>query len=287
MNSKTEICNAFNAHAAEYEHVAIVQKEIGERLFERLAYLNINPRYVLDLGCGPGFFSRQLKQRYPKAHIVGLDVALLMIYEARRAQPFFKKCAWVHADMMNMPFPSGLFDLVFANQTIHWGSPLALVMREISRVMHVDGCLMFSTLGPDTLQELRHAWANVHQYAHTNEFIDMHDLGDVLLAEQFVDPVVDMEKLMVHYTCLSTLLQALKAQGVRNVNAARNQGLTGRQSFKTFETAMNQFCTKNGQFPLTYEVVYGHAWKGLMRRVAEGTETFIPVSQLRRVPEMK
>ncbi len=88
--------------------------------------------------------------------------------------------------------------------------------------------------------------------------------------------------LAVHYATLPKLLQALKAQGVRNINPARNSGLTGRHSWRTFEEAMKTFCTEQGQFPLTYEVVYGHAWKGAMHRVGQGTETFIPVSQLRR-----
>ena len=281
MKLKIEICNSFNAHAAEYERAAIVQKEIGERLFERLDYLKIQPRYVLDLGCGTGFFSQQLKKRYPKAHIVGVDLAFMMLKQAQKNQPWLTKWSLVHADMMSMPFPSGLFDLVFANQAIHWGAPIANVMREINRVMNKDGCFMFSTLGPDTFCELRNAWAIVDKHAHTNDYVDMHDLGDSLLAEHFADPVVDMEMLTVHYSALAKLLQALKAQGVRNTNPARNSGLTGRNSWRIFEEAMEKFRTENGQFPLTYEVVYGHAWKGAMHRVGQVTEAFIPISQLR------
>lgn len=286
MKLKTEICNAFNSHAFEYEQAAVVQKEIGERLFERLDYLNIQPCYVLDLGCGTGFFSKQLKQRYPHAQIVGLDLAGMMLKRAHRAQSLFKTWSLVQADMMKMPFPSGLFDLVFANQAIHWAYPLSDVMREMSRVMKIDGCLMLSTLGPDTFRELREAWATVNHYAHTNTFMDMHDLGDVLLAEQFVDPVVDMEMVTVHYETLYQLLRALKAQGVRNIHGARNPGLTGRAAFQAFEEAMGQLRTVSGRFPLTYEVIYGHAWKGSIRRMAEGTEAFIPVSQLRRTRDL-
>ncbi len=281
MNRKSEICNVFNAHAAEYEKVAIVQKEIGERLFERLSYLTIQPQYVLDLGCGTGYFTKKLKQRYPQAQVVGLDVAWMMLKQSQKAHSLFKKWPLVQTDMTIMPFPSGLFDLVFANQVIHWSNPIAEVMREINRVMNVNGCLMFSTLGPDTFYELRDAWSKVNHYAHTNTFVDMHDLGDTMVAEHFVDPVIDMEMLSVHYATLSKLLNALKAQGVRNINPERNQGLTGKQSFRAFEAAMQQFMTENNQFPLTYEVVYGHAWKGSMRRLGQGIEAFIPVSQLR------
>ena len=287
MNLKKEICNAFNQHARAYEKAAIVQQEIGCRLFERLSYLNIKPRYILDLGCGSGVFSKQLKQRYPEALVVGFDLAVMMLRQAEAKQSLFKKWSLVCGDMATLPFASGIFDLVFANQTIHWAGSLeegamARLMGELNRVMNVGGCLMFSTLGLDTFCELRESWSKVHSYAHINTFVDMHDLGDVMLAEHFIDPVVDMEMLSLHYPTLSKLLHALKAQGVRNINPERNKGLTGRQSFRDFEVAMAKFRTESGQFPLTYEVVYGHAWKGTMRRMAEGTESFIPVSQLRR-----
>lgn len=286
MNKNIEICNAFNAHAAEYETAAVVQKEIGQRLFERLDYLKIEPQYILDLGCGSGYFSKLLKKRYPKAHIVGLDLASFMLKEAYAKQSFFKKWSLVRADMMCMPFPTGLFDLVFANQSIHWASSLPVCIREINRVMNVNGCLMFSTLGPDTFCELRQAWALADNHKHTNEFVDMHDVGDMLLAEQFLDPVMDMEMLSVHYKTLPQLLSTLKAQGVRNINAARNSGLTGRKAWQKFNDAMSDLRTDNGRFPLTYELVYGHAWKGVLQKTQQGTEAFIPVSQLRERREV-
>lgn len=282
MNVKTEICKAFNAHAEQYEQAAIIQHEIGERLFERLQYLKINPRYILDLGCGPGYFTRRLKKHYPKAHVLGVDLAYVMLKQAKAKQGWRQKWALVTGDMATMPFVSGLFDLVFANQVLHWAESLGCVMSELNRVMNTEGCLMFSTLGPDTFCELRRAWATVDKHAHINNFTDMHDIGDHLLAEHFLDPVVDMEVLTAHYQTLPQLLHALKSQGVRNVNAARNSGLTGKQAWRGFEQAVSTFRTKQGKFPLTYEVVYGHAWKGEQRRLEKGTETMISVDQLRK-----
>lgn len=281
MNLKTEICNAFNAHAAEYEQAAKVQYEIGERLFERLQYLKINPRYILDLGCGPGYFSQRLKKQYPKAHLVGLDLAHKMLVLAGRKQGWRQKWALVNGDMTALPFAAGTFDLVFANQVIHWSQPLSAVISELNRVMNVDGCLMFSTLGPDTFQELRGAFATADRFAHANDFADMHDVGDCLLGEYFIDPVVDMELLTAHYSTLPQLLQALKAQGVRNMNPRRNRGLTGKQVWIKFEKSMQAYRTLQNKFPLTYEVVYGHAWKGEQRRTEKGIETIISVDQLK------
>ncbi len=282
MNVKNEICKAFNDHAAQYEQAAKIQREIGGRLFERLDYIKIKPQFILDLGCGPGSFSLQLKKYYPKARIIGFDVAFDMLLRARDKQSWRKKWSLVNGDMTMMPFESGLFDLVFANQVIHWSPSLPCVLGELNRVMNKQGCLMFSTLGPDTFYELRQAWATIDNYAHANDFIDMHDLGDSMLAEHFLDPVIDMEKLTAHYETLPQLLQALKAQGVRNVNPLRRSGLTGRTSWRGFEQAISAFCTEQGKFPLTYEVVYGHAWKGDQRRMDKGTETTISVEQLRK-----
>lgn len=281
MNVKAEICKTFNTHAPQYEQVAKIQYEIGERLFERLRYLKIKPHYILDIGCGPGFFSQQLKKLYPHAQVVGFDLAYLMLKQAKAKQGWLNKWPLVGGDMTNMPFAGGTFDLVFANQVVHWAPSLPDVMGEINRVMNVGGCLMFSTLGPDTFCELRQAWAKINQYAHTNDFIDMHDIGDILLGERFLDPVVDMEVLMAHYATLPHMLQALKMQGVRNINKKRNPGLTGRTSWRCFEEHFAAFRTEQGKFPLTYEVVYGHAWKGEQRRMGKGTETLIPISALK------
>lgn len=282
MNKTIEIGNAFNQNATNYEKAALVQYEIGERLFERLSYLKIAPRYVLDLGCGTGIFTKRLKGKYPDAQIIGLDLACDMLRESRKKHRFWNKWPLINADMRALPFADGLFDLIFANQVIHWSDPLSVVFRELNRVMNPGGCLMFSTLGPDTFRELTGAWSAVDNYAHANHFPDMHDVGDCLMAERFLDPVVDMESLTVHYRDLAKLVSSLKAQGVRNINPSRNPGLTGRRIWQAFETSYQNYCTPEGKYPLTYEVVYGHAWKGEQRRVDSGIETFIPVSAIRR-----
>jgi malonyl-CoA O-methyltransferase len=282
MNLNIGICNTFNTQAAEYEQAARVQHEIGERLFERLSVLTMKPERVLDLGCGPGEWTKRLQQRYPRAQVVGVDLAYAMLKQAKAKQRLFRSWPLVNGDMRTLPFATGVFDLVFSNQVVHWSDSLTNVMREIGRVMRPSGCLMFSTLGPDTFLELRKAWQPIDDHAHVNAFSDMHDLGDCLLQEQFVDPVMDMELLHAHYATLPQLLASLKAQGVSNVHPLRPRGLTGKGIWQRFEQEMTLFCTDEGKFPLTYEVVYGHAWKGEQRRTEMGTETWIPVSQLRQ-----
>lgn len=282
MRLKSEICKAFDAQAKHYDHAALVQLEIGNRLFERLQYIKLSPRYVLDLGCGTGMVSRQLKQQYPNATIVGFDLAHAMLTEAKTKQTWRKKWALVQGDMMALPFADGLFDLVFANQSIHWSEEMPELMRELNRVMRPEACLLFSTVGPDTLKELKQAWAAVDSCVHVNHFLDMHDLGDILLAEQFLDPVVDMEMLTVHYPSLTKLLQALKMQGVRNIHPQRRLGLTGKKQWLRFESTIKANCTKEGKFPLSYEVIYGQAWKGEQRLTERGMEVMIPVTSIKR-----
>lgn len=280
MAVKNEISKAFNKKAAEYELAAKVQQEIGTRLFERLQYLKIAPKRILDLGCGPGAFSRELSLLYPKAQIVGLDLATGMLVEAKKKQSWRRKWSLVAADMKSMPFATGMFDLVFANQVIHWGNPLHQIFRELNRVMSVNGCFMFTTLGPDTFKELKTAWSGINTHAHVNEFADMHDVGDFLMTEHFLEPVMDMELLSVHYQTLHALLNALKTQGVRNINPQRNQGLTGKTSWRKFESNYAALQTPQGKYPLTYEVVYGHAWKGEQRKTGKGIETLISVADI-------
>ena len=282
MTDTNEISKAFHRHALEYERSAKVQLEIGKRLFARLQYLKIAPKRILDLGCGPGSFLPDLAALYSGAQVIGLDLVPAMLKQAEKKQGWRRKWSVVAADMIEMPFPDHAFDLIFANQVIHWGNPLQEVMRELNRVLQVGGCLMFSTLGPYTFSELKTAWSTVNHYAHANDFIDMHDLGDILIKEYFADPVIDMEMLNVHYESLQQLVDALQQQGVRNINPRRNQGLTGKNAWQQFNHNYDRLKTAEGKYPLSYEVVYGHAWKGLKRKTASGTESFISVSDIRK-----
>jgi malonyl-CoA O-methyltransferase len=275
-----EISKAFAGSASSYERVALVQQEIGKRLFERLQYFKITPKRILDLGCGPGNFSRELALLFPKAQVVSLDLVHLMLLEAKKKRSFRCRYSLLAADMMQMPFPSGIFDLIFANQVIHWGASLPLLLRELNRVLQVNGCFMFTSLGPDTFKEIQTAWSGVNSFSHVNHFIDMHDLGDGLLAEYFQEPVMDMEYLTVHYESLNQLLHSLKKQGVKNIHPQRNRGLTSKSSWQQFIANYDKLQTESGHYPLTYEIVYGQAWKGVQTKSAHGVETFFPVTRL-------
>ncbi|MBP6917899.1 MAG: malonyl-ACP O-methyltransferase BioC [Legionellaceae bacterium] len=281
MKSILEIGQSFNAHAGEYEAEAQVQLEIGQRLFERLDYLKMSPRTILDIGCGPGTFLTQLAKRYPKAEIVALDIAHSMLSIAKAKQTTTDSWHIINADMHQMPFANDQFDLIFSNQVLHWTHSLPAVLGEWQRILRPDGCLLFSTLGPDTFQELRQAFQQVDAHAHVNTFYDMHHVGDCLLKQAFADPVVDMEVISAHYDSLKSMLGNIKSQGVKNIHEKRKSGLMGKDAWRKFEEFMALTQTLTHKYPLTYEVVYGHAWKSAHQRVHHGGETTISIAELK------
>lgn len=283
MTIKSEIRNSFDKAAKHYEQEAKIQYEIGLRLFERLDYMRLDPAYILDIGCGTGAFSKMLVKKYPKAKIVSLDLSWDMLQKAQKKQSLWKKWPLLNADMLQLPFLDGVFDLVFANQALHWSLSWSAVLSEINRVMKAEACLLFSTLGPDTFKEIRQSWSTVDKHAHTNQFTDMHDIGDFLLAEYFLDPVMDMEMLTMHYSSLTKLLKSIKSQGVRNINQARNVTLTGKKAWSTFQQNYQALCTQEGKYPLSYEVLYGHAWKGNKQAQKDDSTQFISIDKIKRL----
>ena len=280
MKLKLEVCNSFNRAANSYEGAARVQNTIGEQLFARLSLLKIQPKYILDLGCGSGLFTQKLKERYPKAQIIGLDLARAMLQISKDKQSWLKKWGLVNADMHRLPFADSQFDLVFSNQVLHWSDNMQKLFAEVYRVMNKEACFMFSTLGPDTFKELRQAFAELDDNTHVNDFLDMHDLGDMMLANNFVDSVVDMDMLTAHYPSTMSLLQSLKQQGVKNISANRRKSLVGKRFYKDLQLSMQKFTTLDNMQPLTYEVVYGHAWRGAVTAQKSPKNTF-SVAELR------
>jgi len=282
MNLNSAICKSFNKQACYYEKSAKIQHVIGQRLFERLSYLKMEPKWILDLGCGTGYFSAQLKKRYPKAKIVSFDLSSNMLTEVKSKQSWRRRWSLTQGDMINLPFADMIFDLVFSNQAIHWSHSIKKVFSEVNRVMKQNGCFMFTTLGPDSFKEMKQAWDQIDPFSHVNDFVDMHDIGDWLLHEFFLDPVMDMEQITVQYETVLKLVHSLKNQGVKNIHQQRPRGLMGKRAWKAFLGQYEQLKNESGKYPLSYEVVYGHAWKGNQRKKGSGHETMIPVSVLRQ-----
>ncbi|HEY5720627.1 MAG TPA: malonyl-ACP O-methyltransferase BioC [Gammaproteobacteria bacterium] len=268
---------SFERAAASYDAHAVLQHEIGDRLLSRLELMRLQPRALLDLGCGTGRQTAGLGQRFPGATLVAADLAEAMLRTAAgRAHP--APPLWACADMAQLPFAPGSFDLVFSNLAFQWSMDPAALFAGVRRVLRPGGLLLFATFGPDTLGELRASWAEVDRRNHVNAFFDLHDLGDALLRARFADPVMDCEHLTVTYRELGGLLRDLKAIGAHNVTAGRPRGLTGRQALARLTAAYETFRRADGTLPATYEVVYGHAWLP----PDDGAAGAVPVDALRR-----
>jgi malonyl-CoA O-methyltransferase len=254
----------FERAAPTYAEASRLEAEIGVRMLERLDYLKVAPRRILDAGSGPSREAGKLKSRYPRSELVALDfsVAMLSSEPARLLDRLLKRRSrhLLGGDVTSLPLASGTIDLVWSNMVLHWVSDPLTAFKEFSRVLAPEGLLMFSALGPDTLKELRVAAGATR----VHEFIDMHDLGDMLVAAGFSAPVMDMEVLTFTYKDADALLADLRAGGQTNARADRPRGLSG----KGFLEKLRASAGKRG----TFEVVYGHAWKGVPRKVADGRD---------------
>jgi malonyl-CoA O-methyltransferase len=254
-----QVRRSFDRASAEYDRAAILQADVRARLLARLEYVKLTPALIVDAGCGTGHASRALKRLYRRARVIALDIAPGMLHAAGRQRGWFRRFDRVRADAAHLPFADGSVDLVFSNLMLQWCNDPDALFAEFRRVLKPHGVLSFSTFGPDTLKELRAAWASVDDYTHVNRFIDMHDLGDALLRARLAEPVLDVENFTLTYGDVLALMRDLKAIGAHNVTAGRPAGLTGRGKLQAMTAAYEQRRT-DGRLPATYEVVYGQAW---------------------------
>jgi len=276
---------AFGRAAATYDDAAVLQREVGKRMGSRLDVVKLAPFRVLDAGCGTGDALAALALRYPAARVVALDVAMPMLFAARARGAggrslLQRLLPWRYAgdataprfvcgDIGALPFRAGAFELVWSNLALQWINDLPHALAELHRVLQVDGLLTFTTFGPDTLREIRAAFAKVDGYTHTNRFADMHDIGDMLVHAGFADPVIDMETVTLTYGDARALLQELKQIGATNATLGRSRGLMGKARLQRVLGALEAMAHE-GRIPATFEVIYGHAWKAQATHTPDG-----------------
>lgn len=277
LYNRKHVRQHFSKAAARYDEAAVVQKLTAEELDQRLDLIKLDIKNLVDLGAGTGFLTEKLKARFPQAEIVAIDLSdqMLQRTQVRLKQSNHQAWWWrlfnkstlknvhfIQADAYSLPLDDGSQDLVMTNFMLQWCDDLDLVLAEARRVLRPGGLLMLSSLGPDTLKELRQAWVEVEGEAghqRLNQFIDMHDLGDALIRAGFGQPVMDVEHYTLTYDQPIGVLRDLKAIGATNAYRERADTLLGKNKFKSMLSAYNQF-RNDGKVPATFEVVHGHAW---------------------------
>lgn len=264
----------FAVAAASYDAAAALSQETGLRMAERLDYVRIAPRVIADIGCATGDGLRELMRRYPSSLPLAIDFARPMLDAVRAQTPLIQRFIQhmrgrsprlINADARALPLASGSLGLAWSNLMLHWLDDPRPAFLELQRVLEVGGLLMFSVLGPDTLKELRDAGIAAGVNPPLRRFIDMHDLGDMLLAAGFADPVMDMEMLTLTYPSPRRLLADQRHLGVRD-------GMFGGMGWRDWRRVFHAYeeSRADERLPATFEIIYGHAWKPQPRVAEDG-----------------
>jgi malonyl-CoA O-methyltransferase len=281
------IRQSFDRAAPGYDHFAVLQREVESRLLERIEFQRHKPDVILDLGCGTGSASRTLATQNPQANVIALDWAPAMLARVTaedKADPHLKSgLRPVCADMHALPLAARSVDLIFSSLALQWSYDLPAIFREFRRIMKADAMLVFTCFGPDTLFELKQSWRAVDDLPHVNDYPDMHDIGDELLAAGFREPVMDAERLTLEYPDVMSLMRELKGIGAHNVASQRQHSLTGKSRIKAMLQAYEQF-RRGDRYPASYEVIYGTAFapaEGQPVKTPEGDVATFSVDALR------
>ncbi|MBN0989395.1 malonyl-ACP O-methyltransferase BioC [Amphritea pacifica] len=255
---KPQIAESFSRAAVSYDSVAQLQRRIGHQLLNQMT--SISADVVMDLGCGTGYFAPLLTELLRPQQLICLDLAQGMLEYARQTR-VTPNTLWLCGDAENLPLADNSVELIFSSLAIQWCEDLPALFSEVARVLKPGGRFLFSTLGPDTLFELREAWSEVDQYQHVNRFISFTDLQRS--AEPYLQQLslTEMQELLL-YDELRGLTSELKGIGAHNISAGRQSGLTGKARIMAFKQAYEQFRRADGQLPATYQVFYGDFMKG-------------------------
>jgi malonyl-CoA O-methyltransferase len=288
--NSTTVGRQFERRAARFAAAAAVVREVGARLCERLNEVPHDAALVLDLGCGAGALRAVLLKRFARATWLGVDLSPAMLAQDRSDVPVplrwlpaalrpHARLLRIGADAARLPLASACADCVVSNLMLNWLPAPERVFPEIARVLREGGLLLFSSLGPDTLQELRQACAEALPQARPMPFVDMHDLGDMMVAAGFSSPVTDSEKIRLTYASPRQLLAEVRALG-GNPRDDRARALPSGRQARGLLAALEQSRGSDGRIGLTFEISYGLGWKAPPRAAPDGT-TAISLETLR------
>ncbi len=263
-----------------------LHEEVARRMEERLDWIKLQPRRWAHWDALRGGLQAHalLARRY-----AGAECFVVQAREPQRqavarsiTPPWWRLARWTRAPARLEPPPDGAAHMLWANMALHMAADPQALMAQWHRALAVDGFLMFSCLGPDTLRELRGLYESLGWPAPAHEFTDMHDWGDMLVHAGFAEPVMDMERITLTFETPERLLQELRGLG-RNLHHGRFAGLRGRQWRGQLHQALSAHLAEpaqQGRLALTFEVIYGHALKP-RPRLAVQPETILSLDEMR------
>ena len=276
------------ANPSDIEGSAFLRREIADRMREKLDLVRIEAKFVADLGCGLGEELPYLQQRFGDAKVVGIDGSINLLKLGMQQQKsagagvakFLQKILpidWagsspyeiICSDFARLPLAANSVDVIWSNLALHWHPMPDLVLADWRRALKVGGLCMFSCFGPDTMMELRAAFAEVDQDPHILPFVDMHDFGDMSVHAGLATPVMDMEKITIRYAKVEQLLSDVRAFG-GNPLLNRKKGLFGKSAYAKLLSLLERNRADDGRIPLTFEIIYGHAFKPQATKLATG-----------------
>ena len=275
------ILNVFDQLAERYDQYAVLQREIGSRLLERLDFRRHEPGVILDLGCATGDSSRALARQFPGANVCALDGSTAMLAKLKPGHG--NGLSGLCADMHMLPLASDSVDLVFSNLTLSWGRDMQAIFTGMRRVMKPGATLVFTCFGPDTLYELKRAWQKMGGHPPVPAFPDMHDVGDELVRAGFREPVMDADHLTLEFPGLHALLAEMEATGITLIGGENwHRAMCENGSDQLSEAYAR---SQNGnRFPIVFEIIYGTAFapeEGQPVKTSEGDVATFSVDSLR------
>jgi malonyl-CoA O-methyltransferase len=253
---------------------------------ERLAIIRLQPTVLLDWWSHLGAGAVLLAEAYPRAQRIAVepDAALMARSSAAAKPPWWSAQRWTGTAPQvlheSAPLPTGV-QLVWANMMLHAVNDPPALFERWHASLAIDGFVMFSCLGPGTLRELRALYRRLGWPVPTPAFIDMHDLGDMLVQAGFADPVMDQEVITLRWDDADALLAELRSLG-GNAAPARHAGLRTPRWRDRLRGELNSLAGADGRPALSFEVAYGHAFRAAPR-ARPGEATTVSLDDMRKM----
>ena len=248
--------SVFERQAANYDEHAVLEREVAERLLERVEFQRSEPARIVDLGCGSGFCAAALKRRYRKAEVLAVDFAMPMCRLTSGRSTFMRPLRVVCANVSSLPLANRSADLLVANLSLQWTEDLPALFNGLRHILRPGGMLLFSLPGTDSMKELKLACQAAGFANAIDEFRDLHDIGDALLAAGFREPVMDAETISLAYREPATLFRELQAVGAASYCRDFDKLLQAKDQIG----AHYPVDRSSGTWPLSWEIVYGAAF---------------------------